>query len=289
MKYAFIQAHAPRYPVKRLCAVLDVSRSGYYAQAKRGVSPRVKADRVLSTHIARAHSANRGAYGTMRIWQALCQSGVVCGKHRVRRLRRALGLEVKRVKRFRLSKQLRQRQRETIVANVLEQRFAVARPNRVWAGDITCLPTARGFLFLAVVLDLFARRVVGWSMAKRMDTALTLRAMTMALDRRRPRGALLHHSDQGCQYASRSYQQVLQQHGIEPSMSRRGNCYDNACVESFFSTLKNELVHDRQYRTRDEARRDVFAYIETFYNPRRLHQSLGYVSPMTFEQRHGVP
>ncbi len=129
------------------------------------------------------------------------------------------------------------------------------RPNRVCAGDITCLPTARGFLFLAVVLDLFARRVVGWSMANRMDTELTLRALMMALDRRRPQGALLHHSDQGCQYTSRSYQQVLQQHGIEPSMSRRGNCYDNACVESFFSTLKNELIHDRQYRTRDEARR----------------------------------
>ncbi len=286
MKHAFIRTQASRYPVTRLCEVLGVSRSGYYARAKRPPSARAQGDRQLCVHITKAHAVNRAAYGTVRIWRYLNQAGVACGKHRVRRLRHALGLEVKRIKRFRISSA--SRHRETIVANVLEQRFAVVQPNRVWAGDITFLPTARGFLFLAVVLDLFARRVVGWSMGQRMDTQLAIEAIVMALGRRRPPGGLLYHSDQGCQYASRRYQQVLEDHGIRPSMSRKGNCYDNACVESFFSTLKNELVHDRQYHTHDEARRDVFEYIETFYNPRRLHQSLGYVSPMAFERQHGV-
>ncbi len=286
MKHAFIHAQASRHRVTRLCEVLGVSRSGCYAKDKRPPSARAKSDRQLCAHITRAHAANRAAYGTVRIWRYLNQAGVTCGKHRVRRLRRALGLEVKRMRRFRTSSQ--SRHRETIVANVLEQRFAAAQPNRVWAGDITFLPTARGFLVLAVVLDLYARRVVGWSMGARMDTQLAIEAMVMALGRRQPEGGLLYHSDQGGQYASRRYQQVLKDHGIRPSMSRKGNCYDNACVESFFSTLKNELVHDRQYRTREEARRDVFEYIETFYNPKRLHQSLGYVSPMAFERRHGV-
>ena len=286
MKCAFIRDQSSRHTVKRLCRVLQVSRSGYYARARRPESSRSKADRQLTTDIRQAHTVNRAAYGTVRIWRYLNQAGVSCGKHRVRRLRRSLGLKVKRVKRFRTSSQ--SRHRETIVANVLKQRFAVARPNRLWAGDITFLPTARGFLFLAVVLDLYARRVVGWSMGARMDAQLAIDALEMALGRRQPQGELLYHSDQGCQYASRAYQQVLTEHGIQPSMSRKGNCYDNACVESFFSTLKNELVHDRHYRTRDEARGDVFTYIETFYNPKRLHQSLGYVSPVDFEKQYGV-
>ena len=286
MKYAFIRGQASHFPVSELCRGLGVSRSGYYAQFKRPESVRARADRQLCEHIRKAHAANRAAYGTVRIWKYLNQSGVPCGKHQVRRLRRSIGLEVKRVKRFRVSRQ--SRHRETIVANLLKQRFAVESPNRVWAGDITFLPTARGFLFLAVVLDLYARRVVGWSMRSRMDGQLAIDAMVMALGRRRPESALLYHSDQGCQYASRSYQQLLAEHGIRPSMSRKGNCYDNACVESFFSTLKNELIHHRQYRTRDEVRRDVFEYIETFYNPKRLHQSLGYVSPLDFERRNGV-
>ncbi len=286
MKYDFIRDQAPRHPVKWLCRVLKVSRSGYYAQVKRPLSSRAKTDRQLGTHITKAHTVNRAAYGTVRLWHYLSQAGVLCGKHRVRRLRRALGLEVKRVRRFRTCSQYSHR--ETIVANVLEQRFSVERPNRVWAGDITFLPTARGFLFLAVVLDLYARRVVGWSMGARMDAQLAIDAMVMALGRRKPQGELLYHSDQGCQYASRSYQQVLTDHGVQPSMSRKGNCYDNACVESFFSTLKNEMVHDRRYQTRDEGRRDVFEYIETFYNPKRLHQSLGYLSPVDFEKQNGV-
>ena len=286
MKHAFIREQAQSHAVRRLCRVLDVSPSGYYARSRRRPAARAESDRRLCADIMRADAVNRRAYGTVRTWRYLNQSGVACGKHRVRRLRRALGLEVKRMRRFRTSSQ--SRHRETIVANVLERRFEVAAPNRVWAGDITFLPTARGFLFLAVVLDLFARKVVGWSMGARMDAQLAVDAMVMALGRRKPEGELLYHSDQGCQYASRRYQQVLEDHGIRPSMSRKGNCYDNACVESFFSTLKNELVHDRQYCTRDEGRRDVFEYIETFYNPKRLHQSLGYVSPAEFERRHGV-
>lgn len=240
----------------------------------------------MGAHIAKAHTVNRAAYGTVRLWRYLNQAGMTCGKHRVRRLRRAMRLEVKRVRRFRAASQYSRR--ETIVPNLLAQRFAVNCPNRVWAGDITFLPTARGFLFLAVVLDLFARKVVGWSMGARMDAQLAIDALEMALSRRQPEGELLCHSDQGCQYASRAYQQMLDQNGIQPSMSRKGKCYDNACVESFFSTLKNELVHDRRYLTRDEARRDVFEYIETFYNPKRLHQSLVYLSPIEFEKRYGV-
>lgn len=286
MKVAFIHDQARRHPVRRLCRLLGVSRSGYYAHVKRPLSSRSKADKQLQVHIVKAHAVNRQAYGTVRLWRYLNQTGVPCGKHRVRRLRKALSLEVKRVRRFRTSSA--SRHRETIVANVLNQDFAVARPNRVWAGDITFLPTARGFLFLAVVLDLYARRVVGWSMGARMDAKLAIDALKLAVGRRKPEGELLYHSDQGCQYASRAYQQALDDHGIKPSMSRKGNCYDNACVESFFSTLKNELVHERRYLTRDDARRDVFEYIETFYNPRRLHQSLGYLSPVDFEKRYGV-
>lgn len=287
MKYAFIRAQAPAFAVRRLCAALGVSRSGYYAWRVRRASARARAQRVLSEHLIEAHEVNRAAYGTVRLWRYLNQAGVACGKHRVRRLRQTLGLEVKRVKRFRAAAK-RAYHRETIVANLLEQRFTVAGPNRVWAGDITWLPTAGGWLFLAVVLDLFARRVVGWSMHTRLEGQLAVDALMMALGRRQPTGGLLYHSDQGSQYASRSYQQLLAEHGIRPSMSRKGNCYDNACVESFFSTLKNELVHHRRYRTREEARRDVFNYIETFYNPKRLHQSLGYLSPVAYERAQGV-
>lgn len=212
---------------------------------------------------------------------------MVCGKHRVARLRRLQGLEARRRRRFRVMTE--HHQLPPPAPNRVQQQFAVARPNRVWVGDITAIPTRAGWLYLAVVLDLYSRGVVGWAMQARADRTLATDALTMALLHRRPEPGLIHHTDQGCQYAATAYRQVLAQHGLVASMSRRGNCYDNAVAESFFSTLKNELVHDRTFLTRDEARSQVFEFIEVFYNRQRVHQTLGYVSPVAFEARRVVP
>jgi putative transposase len=208
--------------------------------------------------------------------------GVPCGRHRVARLRHQAGIEAKRKRRFRLTTQ--SRHSFPIAANVLQRCFAVDRPNRVWAGDITFIPTQAGWLYLAVLLDLYARRIVGWAMSERIDSNLVTDALHMALARRRPSPGLIHHTDQGSQYAAGSYRYWLNQHGIEASMSRKGDCFDNACAESFISTLKNELVHHVQFKTREEARTAIFEYIEVFYNRQRLHQTLGYLSPTEFER-----
>lgn len=286
MKFHFIQAESGCHRVESLCRALGVSRSGYYAWCRRRPSLRARADQALGPVLCRAHAENREAYGTVRLWQYLNRVGQRCGKHRVRRLRRALHLEVRRVRRFRVTTE--SRHSYVVAPNLLAQQFAVPAPNRVWGGDITFIATAKGWLYLAVVLDLCTRRVVGWSMRERLDQALVVQALQMALARRRPAAGLVHHSDRGRQYAGGIYQGLLARHGLVASMSRKGNCYDNACVESFFSTLKNELVLGGTYRHRDEARREVFEYIETFYNPHRLHQSLGYVSPVEFERQFGV-
>ena len=286
MKYGFIQRQGQRHAIGHLCRVLGVSRSGYYAWYQRVPSRRAEGDQALGQELRRAHAKTREAYGTVRMWRYLNRQGHACGKHRVRRLRGLLHLEVRRVRRFRVTTE--SRHSHAVAPNRLAQQFAVPLPNRVWGGDMTFIATAQGWLYLAVVLDLCARRVVGWSMRERLDQVLVLEALRMAIGRRQPPRGLLHHSDQGRQYAGGEYQRLLSRHGMVASMSRKGNCYDNACVESFFSTLKNELVLGRTYRNRDEARREVFDYIETFYNTRRLHQSLGYVSPVQFERQFGM-
>lgn len=269
-----------------MCRLLEVSRSGFYAWERRPESQRAREDRSLLARIQAIHQESREAYGTVKTWKELHAQGVSCGRHRVGRIRKQAGIETKRKRRFRVTTQ--SRHSLPIAGNVLAQHFAVDRPDRVWVGDITFIPTQAGWLYLAVLLDLHARRVVGWAMSRYIDSNLVSAALRMALARRRPKPGLIHHSDQGRQYAAGSYRQELSEHGIEPSMSRKGDCFDNACAESFISTLKNELVHHVQFKTREEARTAIFDYIEVFYNRQRLHQTLGYLSPAEFERRSRV-
>ncbi len=283
MKHAFVEAHRSSYGVQPLCAALGISRSGYYAGRHRPSSRRAEANRILLDQIRRVHLRNRQAYGAVKTWQTLNDEGVRCGRHRVRRLRRLHGIEARRMLRFRVA--YAGRNNDPPAPNHLNRQFAVSVPNRVWAGDITLIPTRKGWLYLAILLDLYSRRVVGWAMSQRPDGQLVLDALAMAVGQRLPAAGLIHHSDQGMQYASRLYRSELQAHGMQPSMSRKGDCYDNAVVESFFSTLKNEWVFHQTFLDRDQARAALFDYIELFYNRQRRHAALGYQSPVQFEER----
>jgi transposase InsO family protein len=227
------------------------------------------------------HRQTKERYGAVKLWRALRAAGVACGRHRVARLRRQYGLMARRVRRFRVV--IEHHQFAPPAPNRLQQVFVAPAPNRIWAGDLTAIATRAGWVYLAVILDLYSRRVIGWAMSARPDQQVALTALQMALTHRRPRPGLIHHTDQGATYTSVAYQRQLVQTGLVASMSRKGNCYDNAVVESFFSTLKNELVHERDYHTREEAQAEVFEFIEVFYNRQRLHQTLGYVSPVQFE------
>jgi len=278
----FLAISSEPYPVKVLCRVLRVSRSGYYAWRKRRESRRQGENRRLVEAIYRIHDAVKQRYGSPRIHRELLAQGYVCGVHRVARLMRQEGLLAKRTVRFRsLTKA---GTRGWTAPNVLDRHFTVSKPNTVWATDISYIPTGEGHLYLAVVLDLFSRQVVGWAMAERLGSTLVMKALQQALDRRQPEAGLLHHSDRDGLYASFAYQRLLAQNGMEGSMSRKGNCWDNACVESFFATLKNELVYEVRYRNRQQAQLSLFDYIEVFYNRIRRHSTLGYLSPVDFEQ-----
>ena len=282
MKYAFIRQHDNEFRVVRMCSVLQVSRSGYYHWVDRPESKRSREDRELLVHIRRVHLEGRRAYGVLKTWDALCEQGIACGKHRVARLRKHDGIEAQRKRRFRLT--VENRHTTPPAPNLVQRQFIVAEPNRIWVGDMTFIRTRGGFLYLAVLLDLFARNVVGWSMHDRPNLQVALGALDMALGGRRPRPGLVHHTDQGPLYSARDYLERLHTSGLVPSMSRKGDCWDNAAMESFFSTLKTERTNRRRYATRDEARADVFDYIERFYNPRRRHSTLGLVSPDEFEK-----
>ncbi len=270
-----------------MCGVLQVSRSGYYAWRRRRASRRAQANQTLVAQMQRLHRQTKERYGAVKLWHALTALGVACGRHRVARLRRAHGLIARRVRRVRLL--VEHHQFAPPAPNRLQQIFVAPAANRIWAGDLTAIATRAGWLYLAVLLDLYSRRVIGWAMSATPDKHVAVAALRMAVDQRQPAPGLIHHTDQGALYTSGAYQQVLTQQGLVASMSRKGNCYDNAVVESFFSTLKNELVHDRDYHTRDEAQAEVFEFIEVFYNRQRLHQTLGYVSPVQFETHHSVP
>jgi transposase InsO family protein len=283
VKYAFIHAHQLQFRVVRMCRVLAVSRSGFYAWCGRPDSARARANQQLVAHMVRLHQQTREAYGAVKLWRALQAGGVACGRHRVARLRQLHGLQTRRIRRFRIT--THSRHAPPPAPNHLQQRFQADQPNQIWAGDITFIATRRGWVYLAVLLDLYSRRVVGWAMSTRLTEDLVAHALTMALHRRRPAPGLIHHSDQGCQYASGAYQQRLAQAGMTCSMSRKGNCYDNAVAESFFSTLKNELIHHRDYHTREEAHTEIFEFIEIFYNRQRHHQTLGYRSPVQYEEQ----
>jgi transposase InsO family protein len=266
-----------------LCAALAVSRSGYYAWRDRPVSARTAEDRRLLPVLWRLHQQAREAYGALKLWRAVIDSGITCGRHRVARRRKLAGLEARRVRRFRVI--VEHHQLPPPAPNLLQQHFVTTTLHRVWVGDFTHIPTRAGWLYVAVLLDLYSRRVIGWAMRAKPDQHLTLEAFAMAVRQRRVHPGLIHHSDQGAQYSCLAYQRQLTSLGMMPSMSRKGNCYDNAVAESFFSTLKNELVHHQTYHTRDEASREIFAFIEGFYNRQRLHQRLRHLTLLAFEQR----
>jgi putative transposase len=281
MKYQFVAAYQAEHRLTRLCQALGVSRSGYYAWRRRPASPRTRANARLVGQMQQLHRQTKERYGAVKLWRALLASGVACGRHRVARLRRQYGLLARRVRRFRVV--IEHHQFAPPAPNRLQQVFVAAAPNQIWAGDLTAIATRAGWVYLAVILDLYSRRVIGWAMRPRPDQHVALMALQMAMTHRHPRPGLIHHTDRGTTYTSVAYQRQLVQTGLVASMSRKGNCYDNAVVESFFSTLKNELVHERDYHTREEAQAEVFEFIEVFYNRQRLHQTLGYVSPVQFE------
>lgn len=281
MRFQFIHDHRQAYPLTLMCRVLAVSRSGYYAWRKRGPSARKMADKVLLALIRLHHKKSRGSYGSPRIHEALHEEGVHCGRKRVARLMREAGLRARQKRSYKVTTQ--SNHNLPVAPNLLDQDFTVEQPNETWLSDITYIATAEGWLYLAVVLDLYSRQIVGWSMQPTLARQLPLAALRMALQQRRPTAGWLHHSDQGSQYASADYQQLLADHRARVSMSRRGNCYDNAPVESFFSTLKTECVQNVVFQTREQAKAALFDYIEVFYNRRRLHSSLGYLSPTEYE------
>ena len=286
MRYGAIQEHDRRDPIRLMCRALAVSPAGYYAWRSRPESHRAVSARTLLSAIRVIHQESRETYGSPSIWDALLKQGHGVGEHRVARLMRQHGIRAKTVKKWRATTQ--SQHRFPVAANTLNRQFTVEYPNRVWAGDLTYIWTAEGWLYLAVLLDLYSRAVIGWAMGVRLTVDLAERALTMALANRTPTAGLLHHSDRGSQYAATSDQQLLATHGITTSMSRTGNCWDNACVESFFGTLKRELVYHRHYATREDATQDIFEYIEVFYNRKRRHSTLGYDSPAEYEARTAV-
>jgi putative transposase len=285
MRYQFIREHQEEFSVQRMCRILEVTRSGYYSWKPEHMGPREMQNRVLVEQIQAEYKISRKTYGSPRIQASLLRKGIACGRHRVARLMRREGIQPQPRRRW--HPMTTQRDPGAIPApNRLNQDFSVSLANQKWAGDFTYIDTAEGWLYLAVVLDLFSRKVVGWAMAERMNTALVESALDMALQTRRPTSILLHHSDQGSQYTSATYQAKLRDANIQVRMSRVGNCYDNAVVESFFATLKSECV-TRQFANHAAARSTIFEYIEAWYNRKRLHSTLGYLSPMEFEQQYG--
>ena len=285
MKYTFIAANTVEFRVKRMCHALSVQRSGYYAWRRRTPSTRAQANEVLLKLIREEHETSRKTYGSPRIKKVLERKGVLCGKNRVARLMRMHGIAAK--KRHKWHPTTTQRKPGVVPApNWLNQEFTAVAPNLKWVSDFTYIDTAEGWLYLATVLDLFSRKVVGWAMSEWMDTDLVETAWQMALLGRRPEPGLLHHSDQGSQYTSAAYQKSLTTALVQLSMSRVGNCYDNAVAESFFGTLKTECVTG-QFATRALAHTSIFEYIEVWYNRQRLHSTLGYLSPVEFERSNG--
>jgi putative transposase len=286
MKFDFIAAKEVAFPVATMCCVLGVSPSGYYACKSRPPSKRVADDARVAAEIAAAHRASRGIYGSPRVHRELQAKGVKVGKKRVERLMTEKGLRGRSKRRF--VRTTDSKHDNPIAPNVLERRFEATTPNEAWVGDVTYIATAQGWLFLAVLLDLFSRRVVGWATSDTNDRALALAALDHALQNRRPRPGLVHHTDRGSPYASDDYRTALTQRGIVASMSRTGDCYDNAVAESFFASLKAEWVDHEDYADHDVGRASIGEYIDRFYNPTRRHSHLGYVSPIEFELRSQI-
>ena len=287
MRFAFIAKHRGIWPAGWICEALGVSRGGFYAWLSRPRSKRSRSDEELGAMVRASFLASDRTYGARRVWHDMLAEGIECGLHRIERLMRLQGLK-SRPRRRRMPVDTGERCSSAVAPNVLDRAFEASSPNRKWIADFTYVWTAEGWLYVAAVVDLFSRRVVGWSMNAAMTAQLVTDALLMAVWRRGKPGALLHHSDRGSQYTSEQFQRLLSDHGITCSMSRSGNCWDNAAMESFFSSLKTERIGRKIYRTRDEARADVFDYIERFYNVKRRHSAIGYKSPMEFEMSAGL-
>lgn len=283
MKYQFIAEHRQEYPVSTMCRVLEVAVSGFYAWLRRAPSRRSQENTGLGEQIVRIYQANRQVYGSPRIHAVLRAEGKPCGKKRVARLMRERGLSARpRKHRTRTTDSTHE---QPVAPNLLNREFTATAPNTKWVADITAIWTSEGWLYLAVVLDIYSRLVVGWAMDAHRDEALVEQAARMALAHRQPEPGLLHHSDRGSQYSATDYRELLEQYGIVMSMSGKGDCYDNALMESFFGTLKSECVDRQSFASRAQARLVIFEYLEVFYNRQRLHSSLGYLSPVTYELR----
>ena len=282
MKYQFIDTYRSEFVVERMCQVLNVSKSGYYAWRVRPQSKRARENEKLDHYIKTIYRKNRGTYGSPRITEALKKQNIACSENRVAKRMSKNGIKAKTKKRFKVT--TNSKHNHSVAENLLGQNFKAQRPNQVWASDITYIWTQEGWLYLAVILDLFSRQIVGWAMSNRLGQELVLNAFKQAIWRRRPQSGVIFHSDQGVQYACQAFRDLLQQHKFIQSMSRKGNCYDNAVVESFFHTLKIELIYFENYITREGAKNSVFEYIEIYYNRNRIHSTLNYCSPTQFEQ-----
>lgn len=283
MRYAAIDQMRPTYPIPLLCRVLGVSASGYYAWRNRPLSRRAREEARLEVEIRAAHRRTRETYGPERLQGELADHGVKVGMHRIKRLRRKLGLRCRQKRRFKAT--TNSQHSLPVADNLLAQKFETAAPGRAWVSDITYIPTGEGWLYLAGHKDLCTGEIVGYAMGSRMTKNLVSQSLFRAVSAKRPATGLIHHSDRGSQYCSREYRKLLDQFGMQVSMSRRGNCYDNAPIESFWGTLKTELVFHRRYETRQEAIREITEYIELFYNRQRRQKKLGYLSPAAFERR----
>ena len=281
MKYWFVSQHCSTHGVKKMCRNIGASRSGYYQWKKQPQSRRQKENEKILMEIKESHKNSRRAYGSPRIVEDLKAKGMKCSENRVARLMKIHGIVGKAKKRFKAT--TNSNHALPVAENLLNQNFTAEKPNTVWLSDITYVPTLEGWLYLVVILDLFSRQVVGWAMSDRLTSEFVVKALYQAIGRRHPGSGCIFHSDRGIQYASTDCRDVLMAYGFIQSMSRKGNCYDNAIAESFFHTLKTELVYDYRYETRAEARQSIFEYIEMFYNRKRRHSALGYRSPISFE------
>lgn len=271
------------YPVETLCQVLDVSRSGYYAWSKRPPSQRAREDDVLRVAIRAAHKQTRETYGARRLQPELASQGHIAGRDRIDRLRKSMGIRCKQKTKFKAT--TNSKHNMPVAENVLNQTFNAQQPNEVWVADITYIPTDEGWLYLSGIKDQCTAEIVGYAMNERMTKELTCSALRKAINAKRPGKGLIHHSDRGTQYCAEEYRKLLKEHNITASMSRRGNCYDNAPMESFWGSLKTELVHHRRYATRAEAEASIREYIEIFYNRQRRHSSIGNVAPAVFAEQ----
>jgi putative transposase len=282
MKYGFIRAQAEHYPVNLLCRQLGVQRSAYYDWRARPGTVIVPEELALRRRMKALFAASRNSLGSRTMMSNLRAEGFAIGRCRTRRLLRAMHLMVKRKCKYKVTTD--SKHHLPVAENIPDRQFVPQAPNQSWGTDITCLWTQQGWIYLAVVIDLYSRRVIGWALDRHMKKALVIRTLMMAVNPRHPPSGLLHHSDRGSQYASHAYQKLLQQYGMIPSMSRKGNCWDNAPVERFFSSLKREWTGDQLYRTREEAIADVREYVAVYYNSMRLHSTLGYKTPMDYEK-----